>query len=195
VANWALTRSTAVYPTTVSANGPTVPIDTNGIATIPALYAQACQGGNGKRYVVLTNKGSNSIPVQILQDGAALTNQLLETFVTGADPSVTNAPPPNSSVQIKSQTVSNPLTIPQYSVVRLEWTVFTVPPPALSLTVSNSTRTLQWSGLTNVAYSVQGATNLLGTWSTLGKIASSRTNFTFTDPDGGVARFYRIIVP
>jgi hypothetical protein len=40
-------------------------MDTNGIATIPAIYAQAYQGGNGKRYVVLTNKGSNAVPVQI----------------------------------------------------------------------------------------------------------------------------------
>jgi len=42
-------------------------MDTNGIATMPALYAQAYQGGNGKRYVVLTNKGSNAVTVQITQ--------------------------------------------------------------------------------------------------------------------------------
>src|SRR5208283_3379561 len=39
IANWALTRSVAVYPTTVGANGPTVPIDTNGLSFIPAIYA------------------------------------------------------------------------------------------------------------------------------------------------------------
>lgn len=127
VAYWALNRSTAVYPTTVGTNGPTVPADTGGIATIPAIYAQAYQGGNGKRYVVLTNKGSNAVPVQITQDGVALTNFFVETFVTGSDPSATNAPPPNSSVQIQSHPATNPLTLPQYSVVRLEWTVFNVP--------------------------------------------------------------------
>ena len=65
VAYWAMNRSTAVYATTVGTNGPVVPMDTNGIATMPAIYAQAYQGGNGKRYVLLTNKGSNAVPVQI----------------------------------------------------------------------------------------------------------------------------------
>src|SRR5208282_3910533 len=106
--------------------------------------------------------------------------QLLETFVTGSDPGVTNAPPPNSAIQIQSQTTNNPLTIPQYSVVRLEWTVFTVPQPSLSVTVSNSAQVLGWTGLTNVTYWVQGATNLTSSWSTLGRVASTRTNFSFT---------------
>ena len=44
VADWALTRSTAVYATTVGTNGPTVPMDTNGITTIPAIYAQSLSG-------------------------------------------------------------------------------------------------------------------------------------------------------
>ena len=94
VAYWALNRSTAVYATSATANGPTVPMDTNGVATMPALYAQAYQGDNGKRYVLLTNKGSNAVTVEITQDGVALTNQFLETFVTGADPSAVNYNPP-----------------------------------------------------------------------------------------------------
>jgi hypothetical protein len=195
VADWALTRATAVYTTIVSNNGPTVPINTNGTATIPAVYAQAYQGGNGKRYVVFTNKGSNAVPVDIFQDGVELTNALLETFVTGSDPSVTNAPPPNSAIQILSQTTNNPLTIPQYSVVRLEWTVFTVPQPTLNVTVSNSTQILSWTGLTNVTYWVQGATNLTPTWATLGRVASAGTNFSFTNYNSGARQFYRLTVP
>jgi alpha-L-arabinofuranosidase len=195
VADWALTRSTAVYATTVGNNGPTVPIDTNGITTIPAIYAQAYQGGNGKRYVVLTNKGSNAVPVQIVQDGVALTNQLLETFVTGSDPSATNAPPPNSAIQIQSQMTNNPVTIPEYSVVRLEWTVFNVPRPSLSLIVSNSTQNLCWTGLTNVTYSVQSTTNLMSSWSTLGKAANTQANFGFTNWNSGGRQFYRLAVP
>jgi len=65
VAYWALNRATAVYATTVGTNGPVVPMDTNGISTMPAVYAQAYQGGNGRRYLLLTNKGSNAVPVQI----------------------------------------------------------------------------------------------------------------------------------
>ncbi len=195
VADWALTRSTAVYATTVGANGPTVSIDTNSITTIPAIYAQAYQGGNGKRYVVLTNKGSNAVPVQIIQDGVAVTNQFLETFVTGSDPGTTNAPPPNSAIQIQSQLTNNPVTIPEYAVVRLEWTVFNVPQPLLSLTVSNSTQNLHWTGLTNVTYSVQGTTNLMSTWSTVGKVANSQTDFNFTNWNTGTMQFYRLAVP
>ncbi|MGD0207986.1 MAG: hypothetical protein ABSC89_10310 [Verrucomicrobiota bacterium] len=195
VADWALTRSTAVYATTVGANGPTVPIDTNGIATIPAIYAQAYQGGNGKRYIVFTNKGSNAVPVQIIQDGVAVTNQFLENFVTGSDPSTINAPPPNSAIQIQSQLTNNPVTIPEYSVVRLEWTVFNVSPPSLSLAVSNSTQNLRWTGLTNVIYSVQGTTNLMSSWSTLGKVVCTLTNFSFTNWNSGRMQFYRLAVP
>jgi hypothetical protein len=195
VADWALTRSTAVYATTVGTNGPTVPVDTNGITTIPAIYAQAYQGGNGKRYVVLTNKSATNAPVQIVQDGAALTNQFLETFVTGSDPSTINAPPPNSAIQIQSQLTNNPVTIPEYSVVRLEWTVFSVPQPSLLIKASHSIQNLQWPGLTNVTYSVQGAPNLLSPWTTLGKVANLQTNFSFTNWNSGTLQFYRLVVP
>jgi hypothetical protein len=195
VADWALTRSIAVYPTVVGTNGPTVPIDTNGISTIPAIYAQAYQGGNGRRYVVLTNKDATNAPVQIIQDGVAVTNQFLETFVTGNDPGATNAPPPNSVTQIQSQLTNNPVTIPEYSVVRLEWTVFAVPPSSLAVTVSNSVQNLRWVGLTNVTYSVQGTTNLMSSWSTLGKVAGTQTSFSFTNWNTGPLQFYRLAVP
>ena len=195
VAYWAINRSTAVYPTTIGTNGPTVPIDTNGIATAPAIYAQAYQGGNGQRYVVLTNKGSNAVPVQITQDGVVLTNQLLETFVTGSDPSVVNSNPPSNNVVIQAMTVTNPVMIPEYSVVRLEWTVFTVPPPRLALTVSNTTQNLGWAGLTNVVYNVQSISSLLGSWTTLGRVAGTVTNFGFTNWNSGPQQFYRLAVP
>ena len=136
VAYWAVNRSTAVYATSVGTNCPAVPMSTNYDTAMPAIYAQAYQGGNGKRYVVLTNKGTNVVPVEITQDGLALTNQLLETFVTGGDPSATNGSPQASPIQIHTATVTNAtatvtnaVTIPQYSVVRLEWTVSAVPPP------------------------------------------------------------------
>jgi hypothetical protein len=195
VAYWAINRSTGLYLTTVGTNGPTVPDSTNYNASMPAIYAQAYQGGNGKRYVVLTNKGSNSAPAQIVQDGVALTNTFLQTFVSGSDPSATNSAPDASPVFIQTQTVSNPVTIPQYSVVRLEWTVFNVPPPSLTLTAFKPARTLGWVGLTNVTYTVQSATNLAGTWATLGKVTSAQTNFTFTDPDTESLRYYRLVVP
>jgi hypothetical protein len=196
VAYWAINRSTALYDTTVDTNGPTVFSDTNYDETMPAIYAQGYQGGNGKRYVVLTNKGSNAAPVQIVQDGFPLTNSFLETFVTGSDPSATNSSPELSPILIQTQTATNPVTIPEYSVVRLEWTAFDVPPPKLALTVSSPSRTLGWTGLTNVTYDVQSTTNLAGTWATLGKISSTQTNFSFTDLNNTASlRYYRLVVP
>ena len=160
VANGALYHSTAVFPTTVGTNCPTVPAEdsSDNVTPIQAIYAQAYQGGNGKRYVVLTNKGTNTVPVQITQDGVVLTNSFLETYVTGSDPSATNSSPQNSPVQIKTATVTNSVTIPEYSVVRLEWTISNVPPPTLALTLSQTDQNLHWTGQTNVIYNVQGAT-------------------------------------
>jgi len=194
VAYWAINRSTAVCATTVGTNCPTVPMDTNG-TPLPAIYAQAYQGDNGRRYVLLTNKGSNAVPVQITQDGNTLTNPFLETFVTGSDPSVVNSNPATNNIVIQTMTVTNPVIIPEFSVVRLEWTAFSVPPPVLALTVSNAMQNLQWTGLTNVVYNVQGVTNLLGTWTTLGRVANPQTDFGFTNWNSGPQQFYRLAVP
>jgi len=195
VAYWALNRSTAVYGTCVGSNGPVVPMDTNGVLTLPAVYALACQGGNGKRYVMLTNKGSNAVPVQIIQDGVVLTNQFLETYVSGTDPAVVNANPPLNNVVIQTNTATNNVPIPPYSVVRLEWTVLNVPSPVLTVSAFQATQNLHWSGLTNVTYAVQGATNLAGAWTTLGRVANTRTNFSFTNWNSGRQQYYRLTVP
>ena len=195
VAYWALNHSTAVLPTTLGTNGPTVPMDTNGLGTMPAIYAQAYQGGNGKRYLVLTNKGSNAVPVQVAEEGAVLTNQLLETFVTGTDPSVVNANPPANNVLIQIRTVTNPLTVPQYSVLRLEWSRFQVPQPFLTVAASDSSQTLYWTGLTNIIYDVQATADLLSPWTTLGRVAQTQTNFNFTNWNAGPMQFYRLSVP
>jgi hypothetical protein len=194
VAYWAVNRSTAVFVTSVSTNSPPVPSSTNYDTVMPAIYAQAYQGGNGKRYVVLTNKGSHAAPVQIVQDNFAVSNQFLETFVMGTDPSLTNGAPADMPVNVQSQTTNNPVLIPAFSVVRLEWAVFTVPAPALTVTSSNAAFTLQWPGLTNAVYDVQYSTNL-SRWATLEKVSSATTNFTYTDPVPAVARFYRLVVP
>jgi hypothetical protein len=197
VAYWAINRSTGVYTTTVGTNCPLVPMDTNDLTTMPAVYAQAYQGGNGKRYVLLTNKGTNTVFVQITQDTQPVTNVLLETFVTGTDPSVVNSnPPTTNNVLIQSQMTNSPVSIPQYSVVRLEWPVTNnVPQPDVVVTMSNSIPTLSWVGQTNVVYNVQCATNLGAAWSTIGRVASTTTNFAFTDLNANALRFYRLAVP
>ena len=77
----------------------------------------------------------------------------------------------------------------------LEWKVFDVPPPTLTLNVSNATPILHWTGLTNVTYTVQRSTNLFSTWSTIGWIPATQTNLTFTDWLTGPLQFYRFVVP
>jgi uncharacterized protein (TIGR03437 family) len=119
VANGALHNSVGVYATTTT-GGPTAPIIGG---SIPAVYAQAYDGGNGKHYVVLTNKSASATVARIMQNGADLTIPMQMTFVTGTDPTLANSGLPSDNVQIQTQTVTNPgaVTIPSYSVVRLEW--------------------------------------------------------------------------
>ena len=71
---------------------------------------------------------------------------------------------------------------------------FPVPAPILSLTVTNSTCQLNWTGLTNVTYAIQISTNL-ATWTALGAVTATQTNVSFTDPTFGTLRFYRLWVP
>jgi hypothetical protein len=133
--------------------------------------------------------------VRITQDGVALTNQFLETFVTGSDPSLINSNPPPNNVQIQTQTGGNPVTILPYSVMRLEWQVFDVPQPSLTLNVSNPIAILHWTGLTNVTYTVQRSTNLLSAWSTIGWNPAAQTNLASTNWLIGPLQFYRLAVP
>jgi hypothetical protein len=120
VANGALHNSIRVYATTTT-GGPTAPADGGG--SIPAVYAQAYEGRDGKRYVVLTNKGASNAVAQIMQDGVVRTHQMLMTFVTGTLPGLVNTGVVPDNVQIQTRTVTTPgaVTIPRYSVVRLEW--------------------------------------------------------------------------
>ena len=59
-----------------------------------------------------------------MQDGAELTNPMQMTFVTGTDPGLLNTKLAPNNVQIHTQTVApGAVTIPPYSVGRLEWCV------------------------------------------------------------------------
>jgi hypothetical protein len=194
IAYWAINRSIAVYGTTVGTNGPTVPL-LNG-SNMPAIYAQAYEGDNGKLYVLITNKGTNAPTVEIMDGTNMVTNQLLETFVTGNDPTATNTSPTSSPVYSQSLVTNNPVMIPPYSVVRLEWPSFTVSVPVLGIVPgAQGSRVLQWSGSTNVVYNVQCATNLPGAWTTLARVSSPQTNFAFTDYNTNGPLFYRLCVP
>ena len=191
VANGALARSGRVYPTTAT-GGSTVPTSNSG--NIPAIYAQAYEGINGKRYVVLTNKGASNEVVALTQDGLNVTNQLLMTYVTATDPSLVNSNPPPNNLQIQTRTTASPVPIPPYSVVRLEWQVFPIPVPSLTVSYAKATLHLSWTGLTNVDYLLQTSTNFL-TWSTLITYSGTNGLKQYSTIPTEPFRFYRITVP
>ncbi len=193
VAYEALHNSVGVYTTTTT-GGPTAP--TNGGGSIPAVYAQAYEGGNGKRYVVLTNKSASTAVARIMQDGADLTNPMQMTFVTGTDPSLPNFGTVPDNVQIQTQTVGVPaaVTIPPYSVERLEWAVSPSPSPTISLSATqlsywnyvaaNSLTPAQAVGVSNTGggtllWTATSAVSWLG-------INSTSTGFTVTANPAGL---------
>jgi hypothetical protein len=120
IAYGALHNSEGVYATTTT-GGPTAPLSSGG--TMPAIYAQAYQGNDGKRYVVLTNKSASSAVAQIMEDGVVRPHAMHMTFVTGIHPHMVNNGTVPENVPIQTQTVvtAGAVTIPPYSVVRLEW--------------------------------------------------------------------------
>ena len=55
---------------------------------------------------------------------------------------------------------------------------------------------LQWQGLSNLAYTVQGKTNLDdANWTTLGTASSPTINISFTNQTGAAQQFYRVVYP
>jgi len=50
-------------------------------------------------------------------------------------------------------------------------------------------QTVSWTGLTDVTYAVQGTTNLLSFWPTLGKVVNNQNSFSFTNWNTGRSSF------
>jgi hypothetical protein len=68
-----------------------------------------------------------------------------------------------------------------------------VPAPFLT---TPSAGVIQWQGLSNLLYRVQGTTNLNETnWLTLGTASTVGTSVSFTNPTEAPQRFYRVIYP
>ncbi len=117
VLNGALRTATTVESTAVS-GGPAVPA--TGPGTIPALYAQAYASATGTVSVVITNKGATATPVNIVLNGTPVSGTLPLTLISGSDPTVQNTATDQDAVAITTSTATNPVTIPAYSVVRVD---------------------------------------------------------------------------
>jgi uncharacterized protein (TIGR03437 family) len=120
VLNGVLKNTTLVLSTQLLA-GPTVPA--TGVTNFPALYAQAYQTSTGQQSVVITNKGATATPVTINLNGTAVTGTLPLTFIAGTDPTVQNTGSSATPVTVQTSTSTNPVTIPAYSVVRVDLNV------------------------------------------------------------------------
>ncbi len=117
VLNGVLRNAAQVDSTTVS-GGSTVAA--TGLGQIPALYAQAYTASNGLQSVVITNKGATANQVTMQINGTPVSGTLPVTFIAGSDPTAQNTASSQDSVAIQTSTSTNPLTIPAYSVVRVD---------------------------------------------------------------------------
>jgi len=118
VSNEAINRSLAIWKTTVQGG---TRVAAKGGVEIPALYAQAYRGADDKNYLVVTNK-SGAIHSAILSViGSASPRTVLVSAASSLDPSAINTATSPNQVEIHTAASANPVTIPPYSVVRIEW--------------------------------------------------------------------------
>ncbi len=120
VLNGVINHAIQSNKTTVS-GGATVPA-TGVTGGIPALYAASYTNAAGGLSAVITNKSATPHQVTIRVKGAAATGTFPLEFVAGADPSAANTPANPSAVAIRSGSSGNPVTVPAYSVVRVDLT-------------------------------------------------------------------------
>jgi uncharacterized protein (TIGR03437 family) len=117
VLNGVLQNTTSVDATTVT-GGATVPA--TGLGTIPALYAQAYTTVTGQQSVVTSNKGATANQVTIRVNGTPVIGPLPVTFIAGSDPATQNTAASQNAVMVQTSTLFNPVTVPAYSVVRVD---------------------------------------------------------------------------
>jgi hypothetical protein len=117
VLNGVLKNATAVLSTTVT-GGATVPA--TGAGQMPALFAQAYANAGGQQSLVITNKSSVAHQVTVSLNGNSVTGTLPVEFIAGQDPSAVNTASNSNAVVVQTSTSSNPVTVPAYSVVRVD---------------------------------------------------------------------------
>jgi uncharacterized protein (TIGR03437 family) len=117
VLNGVLRNATQVDPTTVT-GGATVPA--TGLSPIPALYAQAYTSATGQHSVVVSNKSATAQPATLRLNGTVVSGALPLQFIAGSDPAAVNTALNPSTVSVQSSTSANPVTVPAYSVVRVD---------------------------------------------------------------------------
>ncbi|MGG1554524.1 fibronectin type III domain-containing protein [Paenibacillus ferrarius] len=154
--NQAINNSTKRWNVSVS-GGTTVATlsDTLNASTIPALYATAYKGNynnNNKNYVLITNKSDKSHDVTIQMNGTNVNAAKTAYYTSSTNPQSGNSSsaPTAVSIQTASYTSTNPILVPPYSVMRVEWNrsdALTVPVPTRitsAETGAGNTVNLKW---------------------------------------------------
>ncbi|MBB6634641.1 fibronectin type III domain-containing protein [Cohnella thailandensis] len=161
VVDGAVNQGSTAWGTTVTGGGD---VSMTG-GTMPALFAQAFKGDNGKNYVVLTNKSANELEADIRMDGSTVTAAMTKTYTTSADPLATNSAASLTVVAVQSSATGNPVLVPPYSVMRVEWTRSATPetpraPALMNTEVGNQSVTLKWQSSVNATgYKVKYGTS------------------------------------
>ncbi|HXP86162.1 MAG TPA: hypothetical protein VN841_15665 [Bryobacteraceae bacterium] len=117
VLNGVMKNATTVLSTTVSGGAM---VAATGLGQIPALYAQAYAAGSGQQSVVITNKSATAHQVTVRLGGSPVQGTMPVQFIAGSDPTAVNTASNANIVAVQSSTSSNPVTVPAYSVVRVD---------------------------------------------------------------------------
>jgi uncharacterized protein (TIGR03437 family) len=117
VLNGVLRNATQVDTTAVT-GGATVAA--TGLGQIPALYAQAYTSATGQQSVVITNKGATVHQATIRVNGTPVGGLLPVQLIAGSDPSAVNTASNPGTVSVQAVASPNPVTVPAYSVVRVD---------------------------------------------------------------------------
>jgi uncharacterized protein (TIGR03437 family) len=89
---------------------------------MPAIYSQAYEDNAGRLYLIVTNKADAAESVNVTVNGKAPAGTFPMTLVASNDPSAVNSASAPNHISIQFQTTQIPVTIPAFSVVRLDLT-------------------------------------------------------------------------
>jgi hypothetical protein len=127
VLNSVINRAATVHRTTVT-GGPTVsatytnnPVGcSSNCAPVPALYAMSYGDGEGRLSVVITNKSKTPVTTTININGLREAGSFDVRFVSDMEAQAQNSPTNPDRVRGKSDIFANPVTVPPYSVMRVD---------------------------------------------------------------------------
>jgi uncharacterized protein (TIGR03437 family) len=118
VLNSVLNHAVTANKTTVT-GGATVPA--TGITQgVPALYAMSYTNATGGLSLVIANKSATAHQVNVRVNGSPAASPFPTQFVSGTDPSAANSPENPNAVAVQTGSSGNPVTVPPYSVLRVD---------------------------------------------------------------------------